>query len=96
MQRKNSDAITPRFERPADGYEILVTWPDFREGHHDQEIWYANVSDQAEAVRLVQQACGALNDAKIEILAPAAEAFLANHVVRAGEVKRATSRFSGA
>ena len=54
----------------ADGYTMLVTWPQMAEGQHVQETWYAHIAGQTEAVRAVEEACGALNDAKIEILGP--------------------------
>ncbi len=50
----------------ADGYTILVTWPEFRGRRHVQDTWYAHIPDQGDAVKSVQEACGALNDAKIE------------------------------
>lgn len=52
----------------ANGFTILVTWPEMRDGKHVQETWYAHIPQQLDAVKAVQEACGALNDAKIEIL----------------------------
>ena len=93
MHSTSSGETAPEFESAADGYEILITWPEFREGRHDQAIWYAHIGGQTEAVRLVQQASGALNDAKIEILGPATGDFLNEHGVARGDVRRATGRF---
>ena len=52
----------------SDGFTILVTWPEMRQGKHIQETWHAHVPQQSDAVKKVQEACGALNDAKVEIL----------------------------
>lgn len=46
-----------------------------------QEIWYAHVGDQIQAVKAVQDACGALNDAKIELLRSIAYSALVDHGV---------------
>lgn len=71
----------------ADGYTILVTWPEFRGGLHVQDTWYAYIPDQADAVKAVQEACGALNDAKIEILGPLLHESLIENGVPEGAVK---------
>lgn len=72
----------------ADGHTILVTWPQLEGGKHKQDVWYAHLSDQAEAVKAVQNACGAMNDAKVEILSHIAEDSLREHGVSKGAVKR--------
>lgn len=74
---------------------MLVTWPEFSNGRHVQETWYAHLSDQTEAVRAVQEACGALNDAKVEILGPASHADLLNNDVPEGSVKRVLGLLDG-
>jgi hypothetical protein len=78
------------FEIPADGYAILVTWPELRDGKHVQEVWYAHQGDQLEAVKAVQEACGALNDAKVELLGSLSASSLFAHGVPKGRVRRAT------
>ena len=76
-------------ERHAEGYTILITWPQVSEGRHLQDTWYAHLADQAEAVRAVQAASGALNDAKIEILGPIGHKELLKLAVPEGEVAKA-------
>lgn len=73
----------------ADGFTILVTWPQVSDGKHVQDTWYAHLGDQAAAVRAVQEASGALNDAKIEILGPLQHDELLAHAVAEGEVGKA-------
>jgi hypothetical protein len=72
----------------ADGYTILVTWPQHEGGKHKQDVWYAHLSDQTEAVRAVQNASGAMNDAKVEILGQVAEQTLVEQGVARGAVKK--------
>lgn len=72
----------------ANGYEILVTWPEVKHGQHRQETWYAHIPGQAEAVKAVENASGALNDAKIEILGPLLHTSLVRQDVREGEVRK--------
>ena len=71
----------------ADGYTLLVTWPQFTGDHHRQDVWFAYVSDQAAAVKAVQNACGAMNDAKIEILGHMTSNSLQAHGVKKGAVR---------
>ena len=77
------------FELPAAGYAVLVTWPEVRDGNHAQEVWYVHLGDQLEAVKAVQAACGALNDAKVELLGSLSESRLLAHGVPDGNAKRA-------
>ena len=72
-----------------EGYTVLVTWPDFSIGRHKQEVWYARFSEQADAVAAVQNASGALNDAKIEILSSVAEQTLVEQGLARSTVKKA-------
>ena len=72
----------------ADGYTILVTWPQVSGDRHDQDVWFAYLSDQAEAVIAVQNACGAMNDAKVEILSHMTADGLREHGVSKGAVKK--------
>lgn len=72
----------------ADGYTILVTWPQHEGGKHKQDLWYAHLSDQADAVKAVQNACGAMDDAKVEILSHLSEHSLREHGVSKRAVKR--------
>jgi hypothetical protein len=72
----------------ADGYTILVTWPQYEGGKHKQDVWYAHLSDQAAAVKAVQNASGAMNDAKVEILSHMDEDSLRDHEVPQGAVKQ--------
>ena len=71
-----------------DGYTILVTWPQMSEGRHTQDTWYAHLADQTEAVRAVQEASGALNDAKIEILSPLSHQDLLDLDVPEGKITK--------
>lgn len=77
------------FETPAEGYTILVTWPQYSEGEHKQDVWFAYLSDQAAAVQAVQNASGAMNDAKVEILGQASKVALLEHGVSKGAVLKA-------
>lgn len=79
----------------ADGYTMLVTWPEFSGGRHVQETWYAHLGDQTEAVKAVQEACGALNDAKIEILGTMSRSDLLGNKVPEGGVRRAPGTLKG-
>lgn len=72
----------------ADGYTILVTWPQISGGQHKQDVWFAYLSDQAEAVKAVQNACGAMNDAKVEILGHMTTETLREHGLSKGVVKK--------
>lgn len=80
----------------ADGYAILVTWPEYSGGQHKQEVWYAHLEDQTEAVIAVQNACGAMNDAKVEILGALNEELLLQHGLTKGDVRRANGFQHGA
>ena len=73
----------------AEGYIMLVTWPQMSGTAHVQDTWYAHIPDQTEAVRAVQNACGALNDAKIEILTHLSHDRLLELNIREGTVERA-------
>lgn len=90
MSAERSGPDVRDFEMPAAGYAVLVTWPEFRGGKHVQEVWYAHHGDQLEAVKAVQEACGALNDAKVELLGALSQSGLLAHGVSKGNVKRAT------
>lgn len=68
------------------GYAVLVTWPEFQRRRHVQHTWYAYHGDQTEAVKAVQDACGALNDAKVEILGPVSKATLERNGLSPGSV----------
>lgn len=72
----------------ADGYTILVTWPQLSGDRHNQDVWFAHLSDQAGAVKAVQDASGAMNDAKAEILGHMTADALREHGVPAGAVKK--------
>ncbi|MGY4432808.1 hypothetical protein ACVWWO_005285 [Bradyrhizobium sp. F1.13.1] len=72
----------------ADGYTILVTWPQVSGDRHNQDVWFAHLSDQADAVKAVQNACGAMNDAKVEILGHMTADTLRQHDVPKGAVKK--------
>lgn len=72
----------------ADGYTILVTWPQISGDRHNQDVWFAHLSDQAEAVKAVQNASGAMNDAKVEILGHMTADMLGEHGVLKGAVKK--------
>lgn len=72
----------------ADGFTILVTWPEMRDGKHVQETWHAHIPQQSEAVKAVQEACGALNDAKIEILSALSHDSLVKYRIPEREVRR--------
>jgi hypothetical protein len=88
MQEQPTSDIR-EFEIPAVGYAVLVTWPEMRDGKHVQDVWYAYQSEQLQAVTVVQEACGALNDAKVELLGPLSEAILREHNVPPGGASRA-------
>lgn len=90
MSTERAGTALRDFEMPADGYTILVTWPELRDGKHVQEVWYAHQGDQLEAVKAVQEACGALNDAKVELLGSISASSLIAHGVLKGCVRRAT------
>ena len=79
----------PCLETAAAGYAVLITWPEMRNGKHAQEVWYACFSEQLQAVRAVQEASGALNDAKVELLGSLSESALRDHGVPSRGVKRA-------
>lgn len=72
----------------SDGFTILVTWPQTNGTKHRQETWYAHVSGQADAVRAVQEACGALSDAKVEILGALLHCSLLEAGVAEGGVRK--------
>jgi hypothetical protein len=92
MSTKEHSPSIRDFETPADGYTILVTWPQYSAGQHKQDVWFAYLSEQAAAVQAVQNACGAMNDAKIEILGQASKDALLEHGLSKGAVKRAPPR----
>jgi hypothetical protein len=92
MPSTSPDCDENAFQRPAAGYAVLVTWPEMRNGKHLQDVWYAHLGGQLEAVRAVQEACGALNDAKVELLNHLSEAALQDHGVSAGAVKKAQGK----
>ncbi|WP_155248808.1 hypothetical protein [Bradyrhizobium japonicum] len=89
MSSEQSGPDIRDFEIAAAGYTILVTWPEVRDGKHAQEVWYVHLGDQLEAVKAVQAACGALNDAKVELLGSLSESRLLAHGVPDGNAKRA-------
>ncbi|MBJ7401895.1 MAG: hypothetical protein JHD07_00705 [Bradyrhizobium sp.] len=70
------------------GYTILVTWPQLSGDQHKQDVWFAHFSDQEEAVRAVQDASGAMNDSKVEILGHMTAETLREHGVPKGAVKK--------
>lgn len=72
----------------ADGYTILVTWPQLASNQHQQDVWFAHLSDQAQAVKAVQNASGAMNDAKVEILSHMTADVLRECGVAEGDVKK--------
>lgn len=76
-------------QHPAIGYSVLVTWPEVQDGKHRQDVWYAYLSDQAEAVRAVLDASGALNDAKVELLGPMEESDFHDYEMSPGSVRKA-------
>jgi hypothetical protein len=50
MSTKEHSPDIRDFETPADGYTILVTWPQYSAGQHKQDVWFAYLSEQAAAV----------------------------------------------
>jgi hypothetical protein len=72
----------------ANGFTVLVTWPEIMNSEHRQETWYAHIFGEAEAVKAVQEACGALNDAKVELFGPLLHSSLANLGIPEGEARK--------